>query len=198
MLSRAQLTGSRKQLLPSIFSGHPATAIATDGCVPDLLTVGASDWLKAATSPYADLLSSTRRACSALLGEVWQCHLLRTPVALRLTASVWTGVEVSSCAEAKEAIRKCNRCKYLKNSAKWIRRLVYRDGDVWHTWLCEAPITQAWGLGCKICRAKCANPEQSSSPFIRLTKGSTCREAPPMQFMGFTLWASQFSCSFAS
>ncbi|CAE7233601.1 unnamed protein product [Symbiodinium sp. CCMP2592] len=75
-------------------------------------------------------LSSARRACSTLLGEVWQCHLLRTLVAFRLTASVRTGIDVSSCAEAKEAVRRCNRCKFLKNKDKWFGRLLYRDGDV--------------------------------------------------------------------
>ncbi|CAE7623486.1 unnamed protein product [Symbiodinium sp. CCMP2592] len=143
-------------------------------------------------------LSSARRACSTLLGEVWQCHLLRTLVAFRLTASVRTGIDVSSCAEAKEAVRRCNRCKFLKNKDKWFGRLLYRDGDVQSTWLCEAPPTQAWGLGCKLCRAKCAAPEQSSSPFVRFTKGSVCREAPPTQLMVFTFWASRLSFAFSS
>ncbi|CAE7337953.1 unnamed protein product, partial [Symbiodinium necroappetens] len=88
----------------------------------------------------------------------------------------------ASMLDAKEVVRRCNRCKFLKNKEKWLRRLVYRDGDVQNTWLCEAPMTQAWGLGCRLCRAKCATPEQSSSPFVRLTKGAVCREVPLTRF----------------
>jgi len=80
--------------------------------------------------------------------------------------------------KAKQAIRHCNRCRWLKLGHKWQQKLLYADvGGSQATWLkegCSGP----WGLQCKVCRAAAENPDQHHSPYITGLKGARQSEVP--------------------
>ena len=83
---------------------------------------------------------------------------------LRFSEAVIDLGRVPCIIEAKEAIKKCNRCRWIRFRQKWQKKL----GNS----LQEAPSTQPWGLRCRDCYAACEQPESSTSSYILGTKGA--------------------------
>ena len=107
-------------------------------------------------------------------------------------SEVWQRSRPEVCStlpKARNAIKHCNRCRFLKHGHKWQQKLLYTDvGGLQSTWLKESPGTGPWGLQCKICHAAAANPATSPSPYVLGTKGAkqsevSCKAWSPLDFL---------------
>ena len=86
---------------------------------------------------------------------------------LRKTQSMYPAIEVG------DALKNCNRCRWIKNRVNWQERCSYvlRDGSK-TSWLQPSSESEDFGLHCSLCRqyGKCP-----LSPYVAGTKGAVKR-----------------------